>query len=537
MHPARVVGIEEFIMNRRRFLRSSLALTAGGVLVPSLAAMPVSGRAGIGGGEPIIRTVAFEPSFKTVNAASPSRAHVQAAIDLAKPGDTVLVPAGTATWSERVTLAKDITLKGAGAGKTVITTNVSSATIELESASRITDFSFLMADGLQCIRTTGRGWRIDHCYFESIRPGSVKVLIFLAQNTGAHPYGLMDNCHCVHPRILVTGPYGIQNTWPEPTNLGTIHTVVIEDCVFRDNVTSNMMDANYGGHFVVRHCTIYDGQIQCHGVAANLRATRKWEIYNNTWIQKQVRMWTPMFLRAGTGVIYNNSLQGTWSNPRITFDTRRGYHPHGAGGLADGNSWWDGNEPITINGTGRHTGSSSAILIDSTKQWGDELLPIEVSRLALQTYRKWVYNLTSGAKGPITRHTGTTATAQLTGGTRQSWQTGDKYKITGGYASRDQIGRGQDAFPWGNMTGSVLQEPSIPAPPQALEPVYIWNQTGGFQGAYVHNGEQNAFLIQEGRDYIFGKHPNYKPLQYPHPFRSASANELAPPKHLRIATT
>jgi hypothetical protein len=467
---------------------------------------------------------------KIIQANSPSQKDVAAAISSARAGDTVLVPPGNATWTESISLSENITLKGAGISSTVITTAVNTA-ILLSSASRITGFSFYMTSGGQCIRATGRGWRVDHCYFETARDNNDKILALLAQKTGAHPYGLLDNCEFVHTRVLITGPYADQNTWTEPTQLGTADTVVIEDSVFREKFMHNVVDANYGGHFVVRNCTIYDGQIQCHGIAANLRATRKWEIYNNTFIQKNLNIWTPMFLRAGTGVIYNNTLVGRWNSPNVTFDVRRGYHPHGAGGISDGSSFWDGNDPLPTNGTGTHTGAPGATLTDGTKQWGDELLPLEVTKLGSFTYHKWVYNLTSGARGLISRHTKTTVTAALSGGTRQHWQPGDLYKITGGYWSRDQIGRGQDAFRWASMTDT-----NSPAPAQASEPVYIWGQIG-FEGVSIHAGNQNRFLIQEGRDYIIGTpKPGYIPLRYPHPLRQEDdgRSDLDPPRRLRI---
>ena len=60
-----------------------------------------------------------------VNARSASLADVSAAVTLAQEGDTVNVPAGTATWTATLNVSKNITLLGAGEGKTVITENLS----------------------------------------------------------------------------------------------------------------------------------------------------------------------------------------------------------------------------------------------------------------------------------------------------------------------------------------------------------------------------------------------------------------------------
>ena len=69
-----------------------------------------------------------EPAGRLIKAASCSQHDVQAAIDAASDGDTVLVPAGTAAWTSpdenapAVLIAKKaITVQGAGMDKTIIT--------------------------------------------------------------------------------------------------------------------------------------------------------------------------------------------------------------------------------------------------------------------------------------------------------------------------------------------------------------------------------------------------------------------------------
>ncbi len=57
----------------------------------------------------------------TITAASSSRAHVQAAIDAAASGDTVVVPPGNSVWSTGVSIPnfKKISLRGAGMESTI----------------------------------------------------------------------------------------------------------------------------------------------------------------------------------------------------------------------------------------------------------------------------------------------------------------------------------------------------------------------------------------------------------------------------------
>jgi hypothetical protein len=67
---------------------------------------------------------------RIITAASLAREDVQAAIDQAEDGDTVLLPAGTVTWTSQNNIPavsldkKGITLLGAGIGKTIINTIV-----------------------------------------------------------------------------------------------------------------------------------------------------------------------------------------------------------------------------------------------------------------------------------------------------------------------------------------------------------------------------------------------------------------------------
>src|SRR5262245_13660805 len=57
---------------------------------------------------------------KTITAASCSLSDVSNAVNAASSGDIVQVPAGTCTWPTNGTFSKNIWLKGAGAGATII---------------------------------------------------------------------------------------------------------------------------------------------------------------------------------------------------------------------------------------------------------------------------------------------------------------------------------------------------------------------------------------------------------------------------------
>jgi len=59
----------------------------------------------------------------THTAASCSSSDISEAIAAASSGDTVMVPAGSVTWTSNLAITKGVTLQGAGADKTIITSN------------------------------------------------------------------------------------------------------------------------------------------------------------------------------------------------------------------------------------------------------------------------------------------------------------------------------------------------------------------------------------------------------------------------------
>ncbi len=87
-----------------------------------------------------------------------------------------------------------------------------------------------------------------------------------------------------------------------------------------------------------------DIYVEAHSVQGNNRAARSWEIYNNTFNQVSKAMWVPMFLRGGTGVVFNNTITGTWNTAGIALDNVRDCETREVSGRCDGSSPWDGNQ-------------------------------------------------------------------------------------------------------------------------------------------------------------------------------------------------
>ncbi len=286
-----------------------------------------------------------------INAASCSQSHVQAAINTAVSGDTVNVPAGSCTWSDVVSIpsAKKLVLKGAGIDSTIITGNTGGAVLDMsKSGARVTGFTLKQG----AIKVDGSGWRIDNCKFQaSYWSDGVQAASYDTVN-GAHPVGVIDHCIFNNTRVVVTGTNymlnenGTQhNFWIQPLGLGTNNAVFVEDCVFNGVADSiNVIDSNYGGRYVFRYNTVNDMYVEAHSVQGNNRAVRSWEIYNNTFNQVSRAMWVPIFLRGGTGVVFNNTLTGTWGTSGIALDNVRSCENRETSGLCNGSSPWDGNQ-------------------------------------------------------------------------------------------------------------------------------------------------------------------------------------------------
>jgi hypothetical protein len=289
------------------------------------------------------------------NAANGSNSDIQFAIDSARSGDVVLVPAGDYQWSANVTIPdhKKITLKGAGIDATIIR-NTGSTALKLNighSGSIISGFTFY-----DIYINAGLGEpRIHHNKFYSTTGKQGSGVAFTSANFSEYdaPQGLVDNNQFYNCRVVVlAGRTLMANTqWTLPLNLGSKdHAVYVEDNKFYRVYphAGNAIDSNYGAGYVFRYNSIYGTgayqNLMAHSIQGNNRAARRWEIYGNLNHTEVSTYNIPYFLRGGSGVVLYNKTTGLWKKNKIGLDNVRSASAKGSGGICNGTASWDGNQ-------------------------------------------------------------------------------------------------------------------------------------------------------------------------------------------------
>jgi len=286
-----------------------------------------------------------------------SQEAVQNSIDSASDGDIVLVPAGNCVWESQVIISdKSILLKGAGINYTTINDNTSEGYQSSDSLMlvigaegkpfRITGFNFEDINLPRGIEIKGdcKNWRIDNSRFTAIENR------FAIYPNRVYSYGLIDHCEFFNTKPISPGEG--DNAWGRVLTLGTVNANYVEDSFFNRDVAGNSIDGSNGARYVFRYNTVNNSDLQCHTINnAGLRAAFSYEIYENTLTGGPDRGYSPMLIRAGTGVIFNNTINN-FNFPHILVDNRRSCENCSQGacptnpdwGMCDGSSLYDGNE-------------------------------------------------------------------------------------------------------------------------------------------------------------------------------------------------
>jgi hypothetical protein len=268
-----------------------------------------------------------------IYASSCSRNDIQAAVDSAIIGDTLMIPACTENdFTGTVTVPAGIEIQGQGPTETILRRssyeNVPLFEFDGSNGEEI-KFSGIKLQGTYTQDQTERGlnlindpvnFRVWNCEFEDFPYYGVQV-------HGDPVSGVIWNCTFkdnARPGygygVLVRGDTSGDsqlgdNSWGRDDLLGTSDGVYIEDCTFSNS--RHYVTGTYGGRFIIRYCTIEANTtvdasahaLDTHGSGpvSGSRGGRKFEVYENTITLYQPQYY-PMFYKGGHGVIFNNTI-------------------------------------------------------------------------------------------------------------------------------------------------------------------------------------------------------------------------------------
>ena len=419
----------------------------------------------------------------TITAVDCSRSAVGNAVNSAANGDTILIPAGTCTWTTVLDgnvpgdplYNKYLTIQGAGIDKTIILDGTSKAaypnvpnlirwTLIPNGLSRITGITW-KGMGTTCTSTlpmlqiqgNSAQFRMDHV---KVIPNGCPGTSFYGNVRGVVDHSIFDVSalasyafYIFHSSWKNVGSYG-DNSWAQPDTVGTSEALFFEDNTFVNDETKGFhyycMDGWSGMRVVVRHNTFLACTIGNHGTESpgRPRGARQFEVYNNTWNWNMLgqAFANVIGVRSGVSVVHDNVVN-------------------------------------TTNGTiSRVFGVSNFRDAKSFAPWG--------------------------------QCNGTSTWDQNTSG-----QTG--------YRCIDQVGASYGDYISGDSGVQInTATGSASWPRQGSQPTYDWNNT---LNGVVSDAVSDSVHIVVGRDLIHGVRPGYATYTYPHPLIAASGTTSPPP--------
>jgi len=278
-----------------------------------------------------------------ITAASGSRDDIQAAVDSASDGDTVIIPSGTFDFGSGYVEIRDkaIHIKGAGRTQTIIEKTSTEyddrimfqVFMPYEKGIIFSDMKLKDNNGPYeeynennetkgiALRCGCWDFKIYNMEFEGFGEAGILTSGSNNEQYSFKQRGVIYNCrflNCYMPRL----GYGVSvhgaddRSWLEPIELGTAYNVFVEDCYFEGQ--RHHIASGRGSRYVFRynHCKKNKGShgVDAHGwpyVSLTIRGSVSYEIYENI-IEDPWHVEHPdagVGIRGGTGVIYNNIIK------------------------------------------------------------------------------------------------------------------------------------------------------------------------------------------------------------------------------------
>jgi hypothetical protein len=267
----------------------------------------------------------------TLGATSCAQPAVQAVVNLALTGDTVIVPDGSCTWTSGLKISgKGIHLRGQTKGNVNITHSAGnnpliSITTFSARSTEVSNFNFLPGTGSGSadyidVEGSGRPALVHDNYFRTvefkidcIRWSAVGGVIWNNVFESLERDGSGGGCLQLKAENLVT-------SWTTASTMGTADingtaNVYIENNTFK-KVILQAIDVDDNMRAVIRHNVFDNSGFVYHGADTSPSGARHVEVYNNKFIftltgsdynyPLNINWWT--FVRGGTGVFTDNEM-------------------------------------------------------------------------------------------------------------------------------------------------------------------------------------------------------------------------------------
>jgi len=486
---------------------------------------------------------------KTIDALSPSFFDVNKAIGSAVDGDTVAVPAGTATWTDQLVVTKAITLMGktttdSVAGTAQDNTTITSSTsaiclIQLNTCSpastcgaktyRITGITFLDAQAtrnkhLIAISGQSNQARVDHCHFKINYNG---IILITGGVYGVADHNVMAACggcqpfHADNGNSDSTGTQG-HAVWAKSAEWSSGHFWFIEDNHFTNTgaIVRSIYDVTVGGKAVIRHNKLVNANVDAaHGTEGGpgTRGSRATIIYGNSVNVAAAALAGET--RGGAILLYNNTWTNQPANPShfgLKYFREFTSFASGAWKGANGANSWDINETegtstSTIGTGGYNAAHSSHVYASGTciNASGSGSDTLKSGGAPNWPTNKWknvqVRRVSDGKLSFISGNSSDTLNLEsscINGGCTEAnpkdstwWKNGDQYEIRRVFVALDQSGRGQ-----GDLLSGTKPTP-VAWPHQQLEPCYSWNNRNPDNSHIDIAANTSTNTIVEGTDY------------------------------------